>query len=101
MPHLTYEQALTGYRFEKAREHPRYFLPWVTAPDSRSGDVFQFATVTKEEAADLEIPFVGKEYHPRGTQRGHNSWLWQRDYLDWILDNPFTVTLKARQLGVS
>ncbi len=37
----------------------------------------------------------------RGTHRGEMSWLWQRDYLDWIIDNPFTVTLKARQLGVS
>jgi hypothetical protein len=101
--HLTYDEALTGYRFEKAREHPRYFLPWVKCPDSRSGDVFQFATVNEREAADLEIPFVGREHTPRAgaTARGESSWLWQRDYLDWILDNPFTVTLKARQLGVS
>lgn len=84
-----------------ARSHPRYFLPWVSAPDSRSGDVFQFATVTKAEADDLEIPFVGREFTVKGTARGESSWLWQRDYLDWIMDNPFTVTLKARQLGVS
>lgn len=101
MARLTSEQALAGYRWEKARSHPRYFLPWVSAPDSRSGDVFRFATVTKEEADDLEIPFVGVEHKVRGTVRGQTSWLWQRDYLDWIMDNPFTVTLKARQLGVS
>jgi hypothetical protein len=98
---LTYDLALAGYRWEKAREHPRYFLPWVAAPDSRSGDLFHFATVSREEAADLEIPFMGKEFQVRGTARGESSWLWQRDYLDWIMDNPFTVTLKARQLGVS
>jgi hypothetical protein len=98
---LTSEQALAGYRFEKAREHPRYFLPWVAAPDSRTGTLFHFATVTREEADDLEIPFRGVEHKVRGTARGESSWLWQRDYLDWIIDNPFTVTLKARQLGVS
>lgn len=101
MGHLTSEQALAGYRWEMARSHPRYFLPWVNAPDSRSGTTFHFATCTREEAADLEMPFYGKEFKPKGTVRGETSWLWQRDYLDWILDNPFTVTLKARQLGVS
>ena len=101
MARLTYDLALAGYRWEMARSHPRYFLPWVAAPDSRSGELFRFATVNEAEAADLEIPFYGREFQTRGTQRGETSWLWQRDYLDWIIDNPFTVTLKARQLGVS
>ena len=101
MARLSADLALAGYRWELARSHPRYFLPFVTAPDSRSGDVFKFATVTQAEADDLEIPWDGAPKKVRGTQRGHDSWLWQRDYLDWIIDNPFTVTLKARQLGVS
>ena len=101
MGHLTSEQALAGYRWEKARSHPRYFLPWLSAPDSRAGGTFHFATLTREEAADLEMPFYGREFRPKGTQRGQTSWLWQRDYLDTILDEPVSCTLKGRQLGVS
>jgi hypothetical protein len=90
-------------QFYAAGTHPRYFLPHLTAPDSRGGGLFQFATVNEAEAADLELPFVGAPVKVRRghTARGCDSWLWQRDYLDTIIENPFTVTLKARQLGVS
>lgn len=98
---LKRDTVLQAYQLEMASLHPRYFLPHVTCPDSRGGGLFKFATLTKAEAADLRLPFLGKEHHPRGTQVGETSWLWQRGYLDDILENPFTVTLKARQLGVS
>lgn len=98
---ITDEEALLLYQMEMARSHPRYFLPHLTMPDSRGGGLFKFTTITEAEADDLGLPFLGHEYHPKGTQVGESSWLWQRDYLDWIIDNPFTVTLKARQLGVS
>jgi hypothetical protein len=90
-------------QFEMARTHPRYFLPHLHMPDSRGGNIFRFATLTEEECADLELPFVGQAIPTRSghTPRGANSWLWQREYVDTVVDNPFTVTLKARQLGVS
>jgi hypothetical protein len=90
-------------QFYAAQEHPRYFLPHVTCPDSRGGGVFKFATLTEEESTFLDLPFNGAPVKIRRgqTQRGKDSWLWQREYLDTIIDNPFTVTLKARQLGVS
>jgi hypothetical protein len=72
-------------------------------PDSRGGDLFQFATLTEEEAEELEMPFIGHEHPvpPGETVRGETSWLWQRDYINTVSENPFSVTLKARQLGVS
>jgi hypothetical protein len=90
-------------QFFAAGTHPRYFLPHVTCPDSRGGGLFKFATLTVEEANHLAMPFEGKEIPTRRghTARGKTSWLWQRDYLDEIIENSFTATLKARQLGVS
>ena len=29
------------------------------------------------------------------------GWLWQRDFVNWIHESPRTVTLKARQLGIT
>lgn len=91
------------YQFEMARSHPRYFFPFLSMPDSRGGDIFRFATLTEEESADLGVPFIGHDVKiPAGeTQVGATSWLWQRDYIDTVVENPFTVTLKARQLGAS
>ena len=88
-------------RYLAAKSHPRYFLPFMTAPDSRRGELFEFATVTQEEADWLQIPFIGHDIYGGGEPVGETSWLWQRGYIDFILDNPFTATLKARQLGVS
>ena len=88
-------------RLEAARFHPVYFLPHVVCPDSRSGGVFNFATLTREEARVLQMPFHGETHRPRGTPRGETSWMWQRDYVEWVLDNKFGSTLKARQLGIS
>lgn len=94
-------EALILLRLEAARSHPRYFLPHVVCPDSRSGGTFQFATLNEAEADLLQMPYLGQDYRPKGTIRGETNWLWQRDYLDWIIENPFTCTLKARQLGIS
>jgi len=88
-------------RYLAAKSHPRYFLPFLTAPDSRKGELFQFATVTRAEADWLQVPFLGENLYRGKNPVGEESWLWQRAYIDFILDNPFTVTLKARQLGVS
>ena len=79
---ITGEFALQQYRYAMARSHPRYFLPFVTAPDSRRGELFHFATVTEEEAADLQIEFLGAEIYDGKAPLGETSWLWQRDYLD-------------------
>ena len=98
---LNPDLALQLYQRDVAREHPRYLAPFLKAPDSRSGEVFQFATVLEDEAHELRVPFHGVEFPRSETHEGESSWLWQRDYLNWIIDNPFTVTLKARQLGVS
>ena len=98
---ITRDLGLQAYQLEMAATHPRYFLPHCTMPDSRGGGLFKFATLNEKESRDLRMPFYGAEHHPRGEQLGQSSWLWQRDYLDFIIDNPFTVTLKARQLGVS
>ncbi len=95
------QDALELGRYFAAKEHPRYFLPHVTAPDSRKGELFQFATLTRAEAEWLQMPFLGDDIYTGDDPIGETSWLWQRDYLDFILDNPFTSTLKARQLGVS
>src|SRR5574340_1416669 len=43
------EEAVIHLRLEAARFHPIYFLPHVVCPDSRSGGVFNFATLTQEE----------------------------------------------------
>ena len=98
---ITGDFALQQYRYAMARSHPRYFLPFVVAPDSRRGELFHFATVTEEEAEDLQIEFLGHELYRGNAPLGETSWLWQRDYLDYIVDNSFTSTLKARQLGIS
>lgn len=90
-------------QFYAAQTHPRYFLPHVTCPDSRGGGLFKFATLTEQESEHLGMPFYGAVVPTKKgeTTRGETSWIWQREYLDEIIDNPFTVTLKARQLGIS
>jgi len=98
---VTPELKLEYGRYYAAKSHPRYFLPHLVAPDSRRGELFQFATLNEIEAEWLQMPFLGKDLYKGRDPVGETSWLWQRDYIDWILDNPFTATLKARQLGIS
>jgi hypothetical protein len=74
---------------ELCREHPAFFANRVRCVDSRSGDVFQFQVLTREEAESNGLEFHG------------DDWFWQRGYLDWVLENEQTITLKGRQLGVT
>lgn len=76
-------------QIRRAREHPAFLLQHVRCVDSRSGDIFNFTLLTEDECRR-----IGAEY------RG-DDWYWQRDYLDWCLDNKQTITLKGRQLGVT
>lgn len=86
---LNRQEQLDLKRYAAAMEHPRYLLQFVTCVDSRSGDIFKFELLTKEECEELEV-----EYRDTG-------WTWQREYLDWIWENDQTCTLKGRQLGVT
>jgi len=82
-------EAQAIHEIELAREHPAFFANQVKCVDSRSGDHFQFQVLTEEEARTN-----GLDYHG-------NDWFWQREYLDWVIENNQTITLKGRQLGVT
>jgi hypothetical protein len=71
------------------RDHPAFFANRVRCVDSRSGEIFQFQMLSRAEALENSL-----EYHG-------DDWRWQREYLDWVLENPQTITLKGRQLGVT
>ena len=73
----------------EARKHPAFLLHFLECVDSRSGEVFKFNLLSEEECEQ-----IGEE-HPG------DDWSWQRDYLDWTLENEQTITLKGRQLGVT
>lgn len=60
------------------RQGPHDFMRHVTCLDTETGEDFRF---------HLDDPASG--------------WHWQREQLDFWLNNPLTVTLKARQLGVT
>ncbi|MBA2708275.1 MAG: hypothetical protein H0U59_10790, partial [Gemmatimonadaceae bacterium] len=83
------EQIRWALLVDLAREHPAYFANFVRCVDSRSGDVFQFQMLSPEECSEANLTFHG------------DSWYWQREYLDWVLANEQTITLKGRQLGVT
>lgn len=60
------------------REHPAHLSQYVKCIDRKTGEIFHF------QMLDPEAP-----------------WYWQREYLDWLLQNQMTITLKGRQLGVT
>lgn len=75
-----------------ARQHPAFFAHYVRCVDSRTGEVFEFQVLNELEApADCKI--VGKPLD--------ETWYWQREYMDWVLEHDQTITLKGRQLGVT
>lgn len=76
-------------RWKYALQHPAFLLQFVTCPDSRSGDTFQFELLSEEECDLVDAPYR------------KSGWEWQREYIDWCEENDQTVTLKGRQLGVS
>ena len=82
---------LARYELQRRRAaaHPAWLLQHVQCVDSRSGDVFNFTLLTEEECQEIGVPFPG------------DAWAWQREYLDWVLEQPQSVTLKGRQLGVT
>lgn len=86
---LESRKAAAALRVRLAREHPAYFANEVRCVDSRSGDIFQFQVLTQEECDRWGLTYHG------------DDWFWQREYLDWVLENPQTITLKGRQLGVT
>jgi len=89
---------------DKAREHPAFLLHHVKCVDSRSGEVFQFQLLTEEEAQSIGSTVRGRgvqDYPERATPVDEKDWTWQRIYLEWIMANDQTVTLKGRQLGVT
>lgn len=83
------ERLRWGLHVELAREHPAYFANHVQCVDSRTGVIFQFQMLSEEEAKEAKLPYHG------------DDWYWQREYLDWVLANDQTITLKGRQLGVT
>lgn len=86
-----------------AREHPAFFMHHVKCVDSRSGEVFEFEVLNEDEARKIGVKSRAKwlEESERETAIGKKDWSWQRDYLEWILENDLTCTLKGRQLGVT
>lgn len=87
--------AVRELRLRQARKHPAFFLHWVDCVDSRSGEVFKFEVLRPGEAASIL-----SESHV-GDRPDDETWFWQREYMDWVLENEQTVTLKGRQLGVT
>ena len=83
------EQAKRILRIRAARSDPAFFLHHVRCVDSRSGEVFRFTLLDEDECQGLWLEYRG------------NEWYWQREYLDWIMSNEQTITLKGRQLGVT
>lgn len=77
---------------EFAKEHPAFLLMNVECVDQKTGERFEFDLYTDADAEKLGIPAV---------ERAEKSWFWQREVLDWALENNFTIILKGRQLGVT
>ena len=68
---------------------PHYFAYCVECIDSRSGEVFQFQTLSEAECEAIGWAYKG------------GDWSWQREYMDFVLGERQTITLKGRQLGVT
>lgn len=90
-------------QLELAQEHPKWLLQFVECVDSRTGEHFQFELLTEAEAREVGAPVRGTrfEYPDVDDEVGTKDWSWQRPYLEWILENDQTITLKGRQLGVT
>lgn len=75
-----------------AKRHPAFLLMHVKCVDQKTGEDFQFDLYTEEEAERLGLD---------PPDRSKKSWFWQRELLDWSMENNFTIVLKGRQLGVT
>ena len=89
------ELAVREIRLRAAREHPAFFAHFVDCVDSRTGEVFHFEVLSDEEADSV---YAERRINGRSADQ---TWWWQRDYMEWILDHSQTITLKGRQLGVT
>lgn len=72
----------------QAGRHPAHLLKHATMPDTRLS-----AGWGSQEERVGEFRF--------NMDQPDEPWYWQRDYLDWMIDHPRTITLKARQLGAT
>lgn len=108
---LIREEILRLEQAEAASKHPAFLLHFVKCVDSRSGDVFRFQLLTREESDFLGVEIDYTPWDPgfdylgaweRGETLGlGGSWVWQRQLLEWWILNDQTVVLKGRQLGVT
>ncbi len=90
---LLFDEVRRVREVERALEHPAFLLKNAECVDQKTGEHFEFDLLTKEEYRELEGFDLERD--------DDNSWFWQRDLLDWSLDNKFTIVLKGRQLGVT
>jgi len=67
----------------RAESDPAYLMSFMSAPDERTGETFTFEHLRNDGAA---------VDHP---------WGWQREFFLWLYGSHRTITLKARQLGVT
>lgn len=104
------EFALQSKRYGFAKDNPAGLLHFCECVDTRSGDIFEFQLLDREESELLGVPYRGDTWRtlddfersePGEIPIGDKDWSWQRDYLDWVVGNDQTVALKGRQLGVT
>ncbi len=112
---LSKDAGLRLLQIEEAALHPAFLLHHVKCVDSRSGDVFEFEMLTPQECERIVassrrvleqetwVDLPNKDYLEQKERllEVSRDWSWQRPYLEWILDNDQTITLKGRQLGVT
>ncbi len=65
--------------FDDSKDHPAPFINCIEVTDSRTFEKFKFS----------------------GMMDAEDGWAWQRDVLDWWMENDRTLILKARQLGIT
>ena len=76
-----------------ARTHAKWLLRHVKPVDEKTGEGFRFP--------DPELP--PDDAWANATDEGGfaESWRWQLDMIDWVLENRQMIILKARQIGAS
>lgn len=67
----------------RAKQDPAFLMSHMSAPDERTGETFTFHHMASEEAAAA------------------SGWGWQRGFFLWLYGSLRSITLKARQLGVT
>lgn len=98
---------------DACHEHPAYLLHNVQCVDSRSGEVFKFELFSRETSTEQDIQWLESlgidplsaplaDVGGWGSERSDAlNWGWQRELLDWLIDEDQTIVLKGRQLGVT